>query len=247
MIVEVCTDSLAGARIAQKAGAYRIELCSALSEGGVTPSPALISMVRQSVDIRVNVLIRPRGGDFLYSDAEYEIMKADIRYCGQHKCNGVVIGMLQADGSIDQNRCRCLVHIAQEYGMGVTFHRAFDRSRDLSQAMEDVIAVGCERILTSGGYETAIEGADVIRTLTEKAGTRIVIMAGAGITPDNAQALVRATGIKELHGTFRSRSASKMRYRNTNFVHQRDEYEIFLNDIEKIRKVTLTGFFANSK
>ncbi|GHT69354.1 copper homeostasis protein CutC [Bacteroidia bacterium] len=237
MVVEVCTDSLAGANIAQQAGAYRIELCAALSEGGVTPSLALISMVRQSVGIRVYVLIRPRSGDFLYSDAEYEIMKADIRYCGQNKCDGVVIGILRADGSVDKNRCRELVHIAQEYGMGVTFHRAFDRSNDLPQAMEDVIETGCERILTSGGYETAIEGADVIRTLTEKAGNRIVIMAGAGITPDNARDLVRATGIKELHGTFRSRSASKMLYRNTNFARQDEEYEILLNDIEKIKLV----------
>jgi copper homeostasis protein len=238
MIVEVCTDSLAGACIAQKAGAYRIELCAALSDGGTTPSPALISMTRQSVDIKVYVLIRPRGGDFLYSDADHEIMKADIHYCGQNNCDGVVIGMLLPDGSIDKERCRELVHIAHEYGMGVTFHRAFDRSNDLLQALEDVIELGCERILTSGGYETAVEGTEVIRTLIEKAGNKIIIMAGAGITPDNASALVHNTGIKEIHGTFRSRCASKMLYRNTNFRRQDEEYEIFCSDIEKIKTVT---------
>jgi copper homeostasis protein len=121
--------------------------------------------------------------------------------------------------------------------MGVTFHRAFDRSCDLFQAMEAVIALGCERILTSGGYDTAIEGADVIRQLIETADKRIIIMPGSGITPGNVGQLIRNTGLKEMHGTFRSRTAGKMQYRNTRLSHPEEEYSLLLTDAEKIRAV----------
>ena len=237
MILEVCTDSIESAHIAQVAGAHRIELCTCLAEGGMTPSPALISKTREIVSIQVYVLIRPRGGDFLYSDTEREMMKNDIHYCGQNECDGVVIGMLRPDGHVDREHCRELVQIAQTYSMGVTFHRAFDRSNDLFQAMEDIIDLGCERILTSGGYNTAIEGTDVLRQLIEQAGNRITIMPGSGITSENAGNLIQTTGLKELHGTFRSFYASGMQYRNEKLSHPESEYTTGLPDVEKIRKI----------
>ena len=237
MILEVCTDSIESACMAQAAGAHRIELCTGLLEGGTTPSPALISKVREIVSIRVYVLIRPRCGDFLYSDMEFELMKIDIHYCGKNGCDGVVIGMLRPDGRVDMEHCRELVKIARSYSMGVTFHRAFDRSNDLFQAMEDIIDLGCERILTSGGYNTAIEGVDVLRQLIEQAGDRITIMPGAGVTPENAGNLIQITGLKELHGTFRSFYAGGMQYKNEKLSYLESEYTTGLPDAEKIKKI----------
>jgi copper homeostasis protein len=237
LILEVCTDSVEGACIAQQSGAYRIELCNNLIEGGTTPSPALIRMVRESVKIKVYVLVRPRGGDFLYNSVDFEIMKSDIRYCGEAGCDGVVVGILLPDGSVDKKRCRELIAIAQTYAMGVTFHRAFDRCNDLFQAMEDIIAMDCERILTSGGYDTAIEGTTVIRQLREKAQDRIRMMPGAGITPENAGKLIIQTGLHEIHGTFRSFYPGNMQYKNTKLSHQESEYFIGLPDAEKIKQI----------
>jgi copper homeostasis protein len=235
--VEVCADSVDSALIAQAAGAERIEFCNSLAEGGITPSGAQIAAVRQLLTIKLYVLIRPRGGDFLYNTREVDIMLADIRACGEAGCNGVVIGLLNADGSIDTARCTRLVDAARAYGMGLTFHRAFDRCRDLREGLEAVVSLGCERILTSGGRTTAEEGATVIRELVQQAAGRISIMPGAGITPENAEALLRTTGAKELHGTFSSCYPSGMRYRNTGLPHQEEEYSRRRADGQKIQAV----------
>ena len=236
-ILEVCVDSVCNALTAQSAGAHRIEFCANLPEGGTTPSPAQIEIARKKLQIKLYVIIRPRGGDFLYNDTEFEIMKSDIHFCGRTGCDGVVIGMLNSDGTVDKVRNAELIQIAQHYGMGVTFHRAFDRCADLPEAMETIIELGCERILTSGGYDSAIEGAEIIHTLIEKAGERIIIMPGAGITPENATGLIQKTGAKEIHGTFRSRFQSRMLYRNENLSRQDEEYELLLTDAEKIRSL----------
>jgi copper homeostasis protein len=236
-ILEVCVDSVLNAITAQSAGARRVEFCANLPEGGTTPSPAQIEIARKRLHIQLYVIIRPRGGDFLYNDTEFEIMKSDIRFCGKTGCDGVVIGMLHPDGTIDRERNGELIGIARQYAMEVTFHRAFDRSADLFRAMETIVELGCERILTSGGYDTAIEGAETIRQLIEKAGERIIIMPGAGITPENAGELIRKTGLRELHGTFRSRYPSSMLYRNENLSRQEVEYELLLTDAEKIKQV----------
>lgn len=236
-LLEICADTVPNALTAQAAGAHRIEFCTGLAEGGTTPSAAQIGEARKSLHIPLYVLIRPRGGDFLYSDVEFDIMQADIHFCGQAACDGVAIGMLRPDGTVDTERCRTLTDIARRYGMGVTFHRAFDRSRDLLQAMEDIVALGCDRILTSGGYATAIEGADVIRQLVERAAGRIVIMPGSGITPENAADLIRRTGLREMHGTFRIRQASAMQYKNAKMNRQKDEYSLMRADAEKIKAV----------
>jgi copper homeostasis protein len=236
--LEVCVDSVSNAIAAQRAGACRIEFCTALSEGGITPSAAQIREARQSLYIPLFVLIRPRGGDFMYDDLEFGIMQADIRFCGQNGCDGIAIGILRPNGTVDTARCHTLITIARQYDMGITFHRAFDQSSNLLQAMEDIIALGCDRILTSGGYDTAIEGADVIRQLIEKADNRIGIMPGAGITPENADELIRKTGLKEMHGTFRSRRESAMEYKNTQMSRPTDEYSLLCTDMEKIKTVS---------
>jgi copper homeostasis protein len=235
--IEVCADSVSNALIAQSAGAQRIEFCVNLPEGGTTPSPAQILLARQQLNIRLYVLIRPRGGDFLYNDIEFNSMRLDIHYCGKTGCDGVVIGMLNPDGSIDKKCCSELIQIARQYSMGITFHRAFDRSADLFQAMEDCIDLGCDRILTSGGYDTAIEGADIIRQLIEKADGRIIIMPGSGIKPENVGALIRKTGLQEIHGTFRSKIPSKMLYRNEHLSRQEEEYQLLQTDFEKIQEI----------
>jgi copper homeostasis protein len=236
-VLEVCVDSLENALIAQSAGADRIELCANLPEGGTTPSPAQIGMARERLHIKLYVLIRPRGGDFLYNAREFELMKSDIRYCGEQACDGVVAGMLHPDGTVDMERCAELIRIARRYGMGFTFHRAFDRSADLFQALDNLIHLGCERILTSGGYNSAPEGAEIIRQLIEKAKDRIIIMPGAGITPENAGDLLRKTGLQEIHGTFRSRIAGKMQYRNLQLRRQEDEYSLQATDAKKIEAI----------
>jgi copper homeostasis protein len=235
--LEVCVDNAANALIAQEAGAMRVELCSNLLESGVTPSPAQISTAREHLQISLYVLIRPRGGDFLYSNTEFDIIKSDIHYCGKAGCDGVVIGMLCSDGSVDKKRNRILIDIARQYGMGVTFHRAFDRCTDLMQSLEDIIKLGCERILTSGGYNTAIRGIFAIRNLVNAANGRISIMAGGGITPENVNALIKKTGITELHGTFRSLYIGKMQYINKNLANLQNEYGMMLPDAKKIKTI----------
>lgn len=235
--LEVCADSVDSALIAQTAGAGRIEFCNNLKEGGTTPSFAQIEAARRLLDIKLYVLIRPRGGDFLYNDLEFEIMKSEIHFCGKTGCDGVVIGILLPDGEIDTKRCAELVRIAKTYSMGVTFHRAFDRCKDFIKGMEDILALGCERILTSGGKDSAWEGKEIIKELVEKSEQRIGIMAGAGITPENIEKLIKYTKVPEIHGTFRSRYSGEMIYRNVSLGNQEDEYTILLADVNKIRKV----------
>jgi copper homeostasis protein len=210
--MEVCANSLRSALAAQEGGAVRVELCDNLPEGGTTPSYAQIALAKKLLTIQVYPIIRPRGGDFLYSDLEFELMKEDIKVCRELKCDGVVIGILKADGSVDQERCRELIALAGE--MNVTFHRAFDMSRDLFKALEEVIELGCVRILSSGGESSALKGAAVLQKLISQARGRISIMPGAGINPHNISELIRLTGAKEFHASAKSSVASNMQFRN---------------------------------
>lgn len=212
MLLEICTGSLSSALAAQKGGAHRIELCDNLNEGGTSPSPGVISQAVKLLDIPVFVLIRPRDGDFLYSNAEFEAMKKDVVYCKEHGAEGVVLGVLKADGSIDIERTGELVKLARP--MQVTFHRAFDLTRDAFQAMEDIIKLGINRILTSGQEATALDGTELISELIRKAGDRIIIMPGSGITENNIAELVKKTGAKEVHASLRNPVKSGMQYRN---------------------------------
>jgi len=211
LLLEIAANSLASAVAAQEAGAGRIELCASLGEGGLTPSYATLALTRERLRIPLYVLIRPRAGDFLYDELELETMQRDIEACVKLGCDGVVVGALDADGDIAREPCRTLIEAAGS--LGVTFHRAFDLARDPRAALEAIVALGCERILTSGAQPSACEGAGLIRELVEQAGARIVVMPGAGVDPDNIAALRAATGAHEFHASAKRTLASRMRHR----------------------------------
>ncbi len=211
MILEIAANSLASALAAQQGGAGRVELCTALELGGLTPSHAQIALARERLRIPLYVLIRPRAGDFRYSDLECETMQRDIETCAALGCDGVVLGVLDADGRVDSARCRPLIVAAGK--LGVTFHRAFDLSRDPTQALEDIVALGCERILTSGAQASAVDGAALIRDLVMQATGRLAVMPGAGITAQNVAALATATGAHEFHASAKHQLPSGMQHR----------------------------------
>lgn len=196
MIIEVCAYSLNSCLTAQKARAGRIELCGGLAEGGTTPSAGLIQLARQHLTIPLYVMIRPRGGDFLYSETELVVMKADIQMAKSLKADGLVLGILKPDGTVDEARTEKFVELA--HPLPVTFHRAFDMTRDPLEALEAVIRTGAARILTSGQQSTAERGLSVLRQLAEQAAGRIEIMAGAGVQASNASQLI-AAGVDALH------------------------------------------------
>lgn len=198
--VEACCPSLEAVRHAVAAGAGRIELCERLEVGGVTPSESLISAALQEAgDVPVNVLIRPREGNFVYSEKEVATMLESISLCRALGVNGVVVGALRADGSVDTACCEKLMAAARP--LDVTFHRAMDEAADIAAALEDVIALGAQRILTSGGCATAYEGRFVIRELIGLARGRILIMPGCGLRPGNIDEVARVTGASEFHGS----------------------------------------------
>lgn len=238
--LEVCANSINSALAAQNGGAARVELCDNLKEGGTTPSAGQILMARKLLHIKLYVLIRPRSGDFLYNDIEYQTMQADVRYCIEAGCDGIVIGILNPDGTIDKERNLELVRMARQYGLGVTFHRAFDVCADQYQALEDIIELGCERILTSGRKITAIEGSATLAHLVEKAAGRISIMAGAGVTEHNVADLINYTGVQEVHSSARSLVASRMNYQTEHITMgdpMHDEYSYDQTDPERVREL----------
>lgn len=212
ILIEVCVDNAESAITAAKAGADRLELCSALSEGGLTPSKGLIEYVVSHVKIPVFVLIRPRSGDFLYSRAEYDIIKSDIFSAKVAGASGIVIGMLNSDGTIDTCRMKEVINMSNP--LPVTFHRAFDMTADTYNSLEKVIEIGCKRILTSGGRLTAAAGSSLIAKLAQKAGDRIIIMPGAGINNRTFSELIEATGCSEYHLSGSTKSSKRMKYEN---------------------------------
>lgn len=210
--LEVIAFNIESCITAQRAGAHRIELCDNPGEGGTTPSAGMISRARDLTSLLLYPIIRPRGGDFLYSDDEFRIMLHDVKLCNAIGADGVVVGMLNADGSVDKERTRKLV--AAAYPMGVTFHRAFDRVKDPVQSLEDVIECGCERILTSGLRPGVTEGAEHLRQLVEWADNRISIMPGSGLRSSNLEEIARRTGAREFHSSARLSIPSAMEYVN---------------------------------
>lgn len=233
--VEVCAYSLESCLTAQEAGADRVELCTGMYDGGTTPSAAMIELARERLDIELSVMLRPRGGDFLYSAGELEIMKRDLLFIRNSGADGVVLGLLNADGTVDVQRTAELVEMA--YPMKVTFHRAFDMVADARQALEDVVTAGCYRILTSGRHNTAPEGLEVIRKLAGQADGRIRIMAGSGVNAANVLQLAEA-GVDAVHLSGKSAKDSGMVYRNPDVfmggVPGIGEYDLFSSDRKKI-------------
>jgi copper homeostasis protein len=210
VILEIAANSVASALAAQQGGAGRVELCTALELGGLTPSHAQIALVRERLRIPLYVLIRPRAGDFLYSDLDCETMQRDIETCVSLGCDGVVLGVLDAEGRVDTARCRTLITAAGK--LGVTFHRAFDLTRDPLTALNDLIELGCERVLTSGAQTSAGEGAPLIRQLVERSAGRIVVMPGAGVDAGNIGKLREITGASEFHASAKRQHPSGMRW-----------------------------------
>ncbi|KAF1017326.1 MAG: Copper homeostasis protein CutC [Stenotrophomonas maltophilia] len=210
--LEIASNSVASALAAQAGGADRIELFDNLAEGGTTPSHASIAIARERLAIPLFVLVRPRPGDFHYDALEAEVMLRDIAQCRVLGCDGVVIGALDADGGLDLALCRGLVQAAGP--LQVTFHRAFDAARDLPAALEQVIGLGCQRVLTSGGKAGAEAGAEVLAALVQQAAGRIGVMAGAGLGPDNIAGVAQVSGCLELHASAKGARRSAMRFHN---------------------------------
>ena len=198
-MLEVCASSLTSARTAARAGATRIELCQRLDLGGLTPNREDILACVKELPLQTFVLIRPRGGDFCYSDEEFRTILDDIRFCRDNGAHGVVVGFLTSDGDIDVEKSRMALETAGT--MPITFHRAFDRCRDWRKGLEEIIACGYSRILTSGQQPTAIQGIDTLKQIQQQANGRIAILAGSGINAGNATEIIRQTGVSEIHGS----------------------------------------------
>ena len=199
MEIEICCGSIQSAANAKAGGAVRVELCQGLVEGGTTPSPATIQYAVRELGLQVFVLVRPRGGDFCYNELEIKTMEEDVAFCKKAGVAGIVVGFLNPDGSIDTELTRHFVALAAP--LPVTFHRAFDECKNPLKALEEVIDCGCKRILTSGCKPTAMEGAEMLQQLVKQADGRITILAGSGVTSENAVALREKTGVKEIHGS----------------------------------------------
>lgn len=212
MLVEICVDSATGAFAAERGGAHRVELCDNLLEGGTTPSAGCIAITRRGLKIGLHILIRPRGGDFLYNADEMAVMREDIRIAKDLGADGVVIGCLTPGGDIDRDRTVDLLSCARP--LKVTFHRAFDMCRDPQKTLEDLVNLGIERVLTSGQEASCLEGIELLAALQKQAAGRIAVMPGGGITPRNVGRIVSATGVNEIHLSARHSVSSCMTYRN---------------------------------
>ena len=236
-ILEICIDSVASAIAAEQGGAARVELCQNLFEGGTTPSVGTVYRALERVDIKVNAIIRPRGGDFLYSDDEFAVMQHDIVALKEMGINGVVIGLLNADGTIDTGRSSQLIELARP--LEVTYHRAFDVTADPFRSLDDIIGLGVERLLTSGQEPSVLEGVELIAELVRRAGDDIIIMPGAGITEKNLLRIMRETGAREYHLTGSAPVLSKMEFRNERCFMGKalypPEFSLKVTDADKIR------------
>ena len=238
MVVEIVVFNLESALKAQEGGADRIELCDNPGEGGTTPSAGMIELVRQNLSIDVYVMIRPRGGDFFYSNYDFHAMKRDIVQCQKASVDGVVLGILNPDGTLDKKRCQELISRARP--LKVTCHRAFDMTRDPFEALEDCIEAGFDRILTAGQHAQALLGASLLGQLVSKANGRIEIMAGSGVNEDNVEEIVQRTGVSAIHFSAMTYRDSAMQYHNDRIggMGQQGgaEYKIRTVDPERIRK-----------
>lgn len=238
--LEVIAFDIQSCQMAADNGADRIELCANPHEGGTTPSYGMMKAARKSTQIQVFPIIRPRGGDFLYTAAEFEAMKDDIKSAQDIGCEGVVIGMLNEDGSIDVERCQELVELGN--GMEVTFHRAFDRVNDALKSLEQIIAIGCKRILSSGLKPTAMEGIPMLKTLVSQANGRIKIMPGSGVRSENIMQLAEETGGICFHSSARKSLESQMNYFNTSMKENLVQVSLNGFEVNQLKKNLITYF-----
>lgn len=208
--IEICLDSVESVIIAERAGADRVELCSDLFEGGLTPTVGTFLLAKERTNIPINVMIRPRGGDFCYSDIEFKVMKKEALFFKENGADALVFGILTPDGEIDKIRTKELIDIARP--LPVTFHRAFDMTRDAFRSLDTLLSLGVERVLTSGLEATVLEGADTLRALVERAGERMIVMPGSGINERNFNKIKNLIGAKEYHMGLSSSIPSKMAF-----------------------------------
>jgi copper homeostasis protein len=234
-IIEIATSDFHTTRSAVEGGADRIELCANLAEGGTTPSYGMVRKCREAFGVELYPIIRPRGGDFLYSKDEFGIMAQDIKICKELGCEGIVIGLLNIDGTIDIVRTADLVEIA--YPMGVTFHRAFDRCLDPFEAMDELINIGVERILTSGQKPAAPDGVELMADLNTVANGRIIIMPGSGVRKDNIKMLAEKTGCVEFHSSLRGKHKSMMEFIHPAFSNSEESYSNNWIDPEEVKSL----------
>lgn len=238
-LIEICIEGAESAVLAEKGGAKRVELCSDLFEGGITPSIGTVRAAKKLSSIALNVMVRPRGGDFCYSDIEFEAMKEDIKALKDEGVYGVVFGILTPDGSVDKERCAELVKLARP--LACTFHRAFDMVKDQAKALEDIISLGFDRILTSGGEPSALEGAEKLQKIMEQAGDRIIIMPGAGIKDTNIERINRLLHAKEYHMSRSSEVRTKMEYHPGNIFMggtlRQSEFALKYTDSDKVKAI----------
>jgi copper homeostasis protein len=232
MLLEVCAFSFQSCLIAERAGAARVELCDNPLEGGTTPAFGTIKLAREKVGIDLYPIIRPRGGNFLYDEDEWAIIKQDILLCKQLGCDGISTGVQKQNGEIDTDRLHQIVEWA--YPMGVTCHRVFDATPDPFKALEDIIACGCERILTSGQKSTAPEGMELLAKLVQQADGRIIIMPGAGVRSSNIEQLINATGATEFHTSARITAPDPLTYHNPAVA---DVGHLYLANEEELVKI----------
>ena len=236
--VEVCVESVAGAYAAVVGGAERIELCSSLSEGGLTPSAGLCEAVCAAVKVPVVAMVRPRAGDFLYDGTEVDVMARDIQALRNAGAAGIVTGALTSDGDVDRRRMQEFVDLAED--LPVTFHRAFDVCRDADEAVETLCALGVARLLSSGQRPAAPEGKQVLRAAVERAGDRLTVIAGAGIHEDNVVRLVEFTGVREVHMSAAGLRKSRMAFRREEVYMgdpDKDEYLLYTTEEAAVARV----------
>lgn len=212
VLLEICLDSVESAVASERGGADRVELCAGLSEGGITPSAGMIAAVRKKIAIGLHVMVRPRGGDFFYNADEFGIMQRDILIAKQLGANGVVFGILNAHGSVDKDRMRQLIEMARP--LKVTCHRAFDMSCDMEQALEDLMEVKVDRVLTSGGKKSAVDAMPTLKQLVQQAQSRISVMACGELSIANVKAVIAYSNVREVHAGLATTVTSPMKFRN---------------------------------
>ena len=233
MLLEIAVFNIQSAILAEASGADRIELCENPYDGGTTPSYGTLITVREKITIPVFPIIRARGGDFFYTDDEFSVMQKDVLLCKQLGFEGVVIGLLNKAAGIDTEKTKRLVELA--YPLEVTFHRAFDRTKDAFQSLEDIIECGCQRVLTSGQVPNAYDGKDLIKKLVEQADDRIIIMPGSGVRSSNIKALAHHTGATELHSSARKNMDSAMEFINESMEENLQNISVDAEEIKRMK------------